>query len=231
MRHRELVLQLGVGLDEVDDDRARALVDDDALAQVAARGRLQAGRGPDDAVVEGAGGRARDGEDPLEGRGDVGDGHVLPVGELDSLAQGEGVGLAVVADLRQGLRQVGHHGERVLATHLLEGQQSVVQRLVELPVLQRVVDLGVEGPAGGLGQQLEVAALVLGLEGRRSGRVRASPAPPPVAVGPGDDELQAVTVSAIAVPTTTALCRRRELMRFLRVGMRSGAGRARRENC
>ena len=94
------------------------------------------------------------------------------------------------------------------AADLLEGQQAVVHRLVELPVLQRVVDLRVERATGGLATRCSVPPLcalwnVAGALAELGGWIAG--AEPPVAFGLGDEPLHAVMPSV----TTDAAAMRR----------------------
>ena len=148
VRNGEAVLELRVGRDQVDRHRVRLRVADHAALQ-RARGRgLEA--------------RLSRRRCPRRTRPEVGlftlkmrwnDATTsftvtrLAVRELDSLAQLEDPRLAAVRRRRQVLGEVGHDRERGVAAGLLEGEQAVVGRLEELPVLERVVDLRVERAA------------------------------------------------------------------------------------
>ncbi len=155
VRDGELVLELGVRRREVDRHRPGRVVRRDAPLQRAGRRLLETGVRADDAGVEAAGRRALDLEDPLEGGDDVRRRDLLAVRELDPLADLEDIGLAAVRRSRQRCRDVGHDDERGVAACLGEGEQAVVRRLVQLPVLEGVVDLRIERSAGGLRQELQ----------------------------------------------------------------------------
>ena len=129
----------------------------------------------DDARVEASGGRALHLEDALERRDDVVHRQRLPVRELDALAQFEDPGLAAVRRRGEVLCEVGHDRERGGAVGLLEGEQTVVGRLVQLPVLERVVDLRVERAARRLGDPASACRLGA-MRWFRSARRRQSPA-------------------------------------------------------
>ena len=133
----------------------------DHAALQRARGRLLEARlRADDARVEDPGGRALHLVDALERCDDVVHRERLPVRELDPLPQLEDPGLAAVRRRGQVLGEVGNDRERIAAAGLLEGEKTVVGRLEQLPVLERVVDLRIERAARRLGVQLQRAATV-----------------------------------------------------------------------
>ncbi len=162
VRHGELVEPLGIRRRQVERDGSGLVVDDDALGEIARRGRLEALVGPHEHAVEAAGRRRVHLEDALERPQEVARLHGLAVGVLDALAQLECPRLAAVRRLRECDGEIRHEREGLRSSGVLERDQPVLGRLVELPVLQRVVDLRVQRAAGALGEHDERAAAVLG---------------------------------------------------------------------
>ena len=171
VRHGELVEPLGIRLHQVERDRAGLVVDHDALGEVARGRRLEALVGTDEDAVEAAGRRGVHLEDALERPEEVTRLHRRARRVLDALAQLERPGLAAVGRLRQRDGEIGHEREGLRPRGMLERDEPVLRGLVELPVLQRVVDLRVERAAGALGQHDERAAAVLGHQLRAGGRL------------------------------------------------------------
>ena len=148
------------------------VVDHDALGEIAGRGRLEALVGADEDAVEAARRRGVHLEDALERPQEVARLHRRAGRVLDALAQLERPRLAAVGRLRQGDGEIRHEREGLRPLGVLERDQPVLRGLVELPVLERVVDLRVERAGGALGQQLERAAAVLGHQLCPAGRLR-----------------------------------------------------------
>ena len=176
VRDGDPVLELGVRSDEVDRHGPLLVVRDHATFERARRGLLQAGGGADDAGVEGARRRALHLEDAPERRDDVVRRHLLAVRELDPLADLEDPFLTAVRRGRQVCGDIRHDGEGCVAARFREAEQPVVGRLVQLPVLECVVDLGVERSACRLRLELQRPTPVCLHERRSSGsRGRACP--------------------------------------------------------
>jgi len=174
VRHGELVEPLGIRLHQVERDGAGLVVDHDALGEVARGRRLEALVGADEAAVEAARGRGVHFEDALERPQEVARLHRCARGVLDALAQLERPGLAAVRRLRQRDGEIRHEREGLRPRGMLERDQPVLRGLVELPVLQRVVDLWIERAAGALGQHRERAAAVRSHQFRAGGRLGRS---------------------------------------------------------
>src|SRR6185437_3623358 len=85
-------------------------------------------------------------EQSLERVLDVARLQLFPIRELDSLADGEGVGLAAVRRLRDLGREVGHDLRSLGTAGALEADEPVVAQDQQLPLLERVVDLRIGGP-------------------------------------------------------------------------------------
>ena len=163
MREAQLVEELGIRLGEIDSYGSSCLVTHDAALERAFRRFCQAFVGADDDGIEGARGRAGDLEDALQRGDDVLDAQFPAVGELDPLAQLEGVALAVVGWRRDRFREIGNDGEAIAAGRMFEADQAVIDRLIELPVLQSVIDMGIKRPAGGAGEKTHRTTAMLGL--------------------------------------------------------------------
>ena len=158
---------------QVEGDGVRLRVDHDALGEIAGRRRLEALVGADDHAVEAARGRRVHLEDALERPQEVARLHRRAGRVLDALAQLERPRLAAVGRLGDGDGEIRHLLEGLRPRGVLERDQAVLRGLVELPVLERVVDLRVERAAGPLREQLERAAAMLRHQRRaalRSGR-------------------------------------------------------------
>ncbi len=170
----------------MDGDGAGRLVGLDAAFEGAGRRRLEALLRADDGPVEGTRGRARDLENALQ-RGDhVLRGDLAAVPELHTLTELENVGLSVVSDLWQRFRQVWDDLETLLALRLLEADQPVMGDLENLPELQRIVDVRVDGAGGRARHQAHGPTAMLchvfgrgcGCEDRQRGSCHNSGEPP-----------------------------------------------------
>ena len=144
MRNRKLEHELRVSAGEVDSHRAGRLVARNAAFQRAGRRCCNAGISTDDDGIETTRGGARHLEDALERSHHVLYGHIAAIRELDAVAKLEGVGLAVIAGSGKFFGEVGNNLEAGLARTLFEGREATVDRLINLPVLQCVVDLRIE---------------------------------------------------------------------------------------
>src|SRR5262249_42913418 len=134
---------------------------DHAALERAGRRGLVASVRADDPRVERASVRALHLVDPLE-RGDhVLGGDRLAVRELDPLAEMEHPLLAAVRRRRQVRGAVRYDVEGGAAAGVLEREEPVVGGLEELPVLEGVVDLWIDGAGGRLREELERAAAVV----------------------------------------------------------------------
>ena len=146
MRQRQLVQKLGIGPRQIDRHGACRRIRHNAALQRAACRIGQTFVRPDDHRVKPARGRAGHFEDPLERGHHILGAHLCPVGKLDALAQSESIGLAVIADHRHVGRKIRHFGKAFRTGGLLERYQSVIDALINLPVLQGIVDHRVHRP-------------------------------------------------------------------------------------
>ena len=198
VRHGELVEPLGIRLHQVERDRAGLVVDHDALREVARGRRLEALVGADEPAVEAARRRGVHLEDALERPEEVTRLHRGARRVLDALAQLERPGLAAVRRLRQRDGEIGHEREGLRPRGMLERDEPVLRGLVELPVLQRVVDLRIERAAGALGQHGERAAAVLGHQ-LRAGWPPWPRRPSPLVLATAGPAAPTATASATAI--------------------------------
>ena len=168
-RHRQLLQPLAVGLREVERHGALRVVRDDAALERAGRGGLEAGRGTHDRAVEARSRRAVHLEDALHRREHVGRLDDLAVGELDALAHLEHPRLAAVGRLGNRDREIGDDRVGRGALGLLEVDEAVLGGLLDLPALERVVDLRIHRPGSALIGELEGASIMARemLRGRR----------------------------------------------------------------
>src|SRR5207249_5550064 len=157
------VEELGIRLGEIDSYGSSCLVTHDAALERAFRRFCQAFVGADDASEEGAGGRARYFENALEGSDDILHAKLAAVGEFDAFADLEHLGLAAILGLRNLLGDVGDDLEAFGTCGLLECHKAIIGRLIELPVLQSVIDMGIKRPAGGAGEKTHRTTAMLGL--------------------------------------------------------------------
>jgi hypothetical protein len=124
-------------------------------------GRLVTGICADDAGEEGASRRTADLVDAAEARHYVVDRHWPPVRKPNAAAEREDIGLATILGLGQRCREIGDDRQPGIAVRLLESQQPVIADLHDLKELERVVDLRVDRPRGGLRAHPKRAATVV----------------------------------------------------------------------
>ena len=147
-RLRELVQEVWIRGNKLERHCARAIVGDDAPAEIAAGCSADTARAAADFLVEGRGGREgmeAKGGCALEPVAEICRSHAPSVGIVDATAQLEDIGSSAVAHGGQRCREIRDELRPVDAANALEGGQAVVRHAQDIEGCAVVAQALVEG--------------------------------------------------------------------------------------
>ena len=144
----QLVKKFGIRAGQVDGHSACRLITHNAAFKGASCRLCKAGICPHDHRIESARRRTGHFENALKRRDYILDAQFLPVREHDAFANFERVSLAVIGNLGHRLGNIWDLLKTFGSGSFFEGQQTIIKPLINLPVLQRIVDMRINRTCG-----------------------------------------------------------------------------------